>query len=297
MEPKRHARRRTLLAPAVALAVLAGPLAACGSSGSACPVRPPRPARLPPAAPRRRTPFRSSASSSPSTPATRPGPRPPRPVCGSQSAEIEIERCYQTKTENADAQIDIAQFARYSSASPADRKTILTQDSAWLTARAPVCAAAFNTGGTIDGISAAACLLDESNARLAAVKGEHPAGSQAEGHRQHQPEPAVLVHHTRGFPHRRDKHPGRPDRRGRRRLGHRGRGQRVRGQPQAVLLPGRLVHRPRRARAVDSCLLPRPGRQEVRVRHRLLQAGKGPERQQERRRLPLRPGAPVAVWA
>ena len=41
MEPKRHARRRTLLAPAVALAVLAGPLAACGSgsAGSARLVR------------------------------------------------------------------------------------------------------------------------------------------------------------------------------------------------------------------------------------------------------------------
>ena len=70
-----------------------------------------------------------------------------------------------------DAQIDVAQSARYSSASQAERKTILAQDSAWLTARAPVCAAAFNTGGTIDGISAAACLLDESSARLAEVKG------------------------------------------------------------------------------------------------------------------------------
>ena len=80
-----------------------------------------------------------------------------------------------------DAQIDIAQFARYSSASPADRKTILTQDSAWLTARAPVCAAAFNTGGTIDGISAAACLLDESNARLAAVKSMSPPEARLKG--------------------------------------------------------------------------------------------------------------------
>ena len=37
-----------------------------------------------------------------------------------------------------------------------------------------MCAAAFNTGGTIDGISAAACLLDESTARLDAVKGITP---------------------------------------------------------------------------------------------------------------------------
>ena len=48
---------------------------------------------------------------------------------------------------------------------------ILAQDRAWLAAREPVCAAAFNTGGTIDGISTAACLLDESTARLYAVRG------------------------------------------------------------------------------------------------------------------------------
>jgi uncharacterized protein YecT (DUF1311 family) len=182
MEPKRHARRRTLLAPAVALTVLAGPLAACGASGSAG----------------------SSGTASSSSPAAAGGTAsadavsfvsivepfdPGHPArteaapasCGSQSAEIEIEQCYQAKTENVDAQIDIAQFARYSSASPADRKTILTQDSAWLTARAPVCAAAFNTGGTIDGISAAACLLDESSARLAAVKGITPPEARLKG--------------------------------------------------------------------------------------------------------------------
>ena len=34
-----------------------------------------------------------------------------------------------------------------------------------------MCAAAFNTGGTIDGIDTAACLLDESTARLYAVRG------------------------------------------------------------------------------------------------------------------------------
>ncbi|MGH3195889.1 MAG: lysozyme inhibitor LprI family protein [Streptosporangiaceae bacterium] len=82
-----------------------------------------------------------------------------------------IEQCYETKTENVDIQIDAAQFARYSSASAAGRAAILTQDSAWLAARELLCAAAFNTGGTIDGISAAACLLAESNARLDAVKG------------------------------------------------------------------------------------------------------------------------------
>ena len=76
---------------------------------------------------------------------------------------------------------DVVQSTKYASASPAQRKTILAQDSAWLAARAPVCAAAFNTGGTIDGISATACLLDESNAQLAAVKGITPSEARLKG--------------------------------------------------------------------------------------------------------------------
>jgi len=90
--------------------------------------------------------------------------------CG-QATTIAIEQCYETKTENTDVTIDSFQLARYQSSSPAERTTILDQDSAWLAAREKVCAAAFNTGGTIDGISAAACLLDESSARLYAVRG------------------------------------------------------------------------------------------------------------------------------
>ena len=101
--------------------------------------------------------------------------------CGGQATTIAIEQCYQTKTENVDVQIDVAQSAKYAAASPADRGTILAQDSAWLAAREPVCAAAFNTGGTIDGISAAACLLDESNARLDAVKGITPPQAKLKG--------------------------------------------------------------------------------------------------------------------
>jgi uncharacterized protein YecT (DUF1311 family) len=94
--------------------------------------------------------------------------------CGSQPTTIAIERCYQIRTENADADIDVVQQARYDSASPAQRTVILAQDSAWLAARQPVCQAAFRTGGTIDGISVAACLLDESTARLDAVQGIAP---------------------------------------------------------------------------------------------------------------------------
>lgn len=91
--------------------------------------------------------------------------------CGSQSSTLTIEQCYDTKTENTDAEIDTVQQAKYAAASAANKATILAQDQAWLNARAPVCTVAFDTGGTIDGIEVASCLLDESTSRLWAVKG------------------------------------------------------------------------------------------------------------------------------
>jgi uncharacterized protein YecT (DUF1311 family) len=176
MEAMRHARRGALLVPAMALAVVTVPLAGCGSSGSSSS---PGTAASSGAAAGGTASFVSIVE--PFDPGHPAGTESAPASCGGQSTAIEIERCYQVKTENADAQIDIAQFARYSSASPAERKTILAQDSAWLAARAPVCAAAFNTGGTVDGISAAACLLDESTARLAAVKGITPPEARLKG--------------------------------------------------------------------------------------------------------------------
>jgi len=101
--------------------------------------------------------------------------------CGSQSSTLAIVQCYENKTENTDVAIDAAQLAKYQSASAAAQTTILSQDSAWLAARQPVCAAAFNTGGTIDAISAANCLLAESTARLDAVKGITPPEAKLNG--------------------------------------------------------------------------------------------------------------------
>jgi uncharacterized protein YecT (DUF1311 family) len=94
--------------------------------------------------------------------------------CGRQPTTLAVEQCYQVKTENTDAAIDAEQQAAYASAAPAKQAAILAQDSAWLAARGPVCQVAFNTGGTIDEIGVAACLLDESTARLDAVKGITP---------------------------------------------------------------------------------------------------------------------------
>ena len=91
--------------------------------------------------------------------------------CGSQPSTLTMEQCYDTKTENTDAEIDAAQQATYAAATAAGKAAILAQDQAWLNARAPVCVVAFNTGGTLDKVEIASCLLDESTSRLWAVKG------------------------------------------------------------------------------------------------------------------------------
>ena len=94
--------------------------------------------------------------------------------CGTQTSTLAIEQCYEVKAENADAKIDAVQQGRYAAASPSARVALLAQDRAWLAARGPVCEAAFQTGGTVDGINVSACLLDESTARLDAVQGIAP---------------------------------------------------------------------------------------------------------------------------
>jgi uncharacterized protein YecT (DUF1311 family) len=91
--------------------------------------------------------------------------------CANQPSTLDFEQCFEAKTENTDFQIDAVQQAKYAAASAAGKATILDQDQAWLNARAPVCTVAFDTGGTLDQVEIASCLLDESTARLWAVKG------------------------------------------------------------------------------------------------------------------------------
>jgi uncharacterized protein YecT (DUF1311 family) len=95
--------------------------------------------------------------------------------CGGRDTTLAIEQCYEAKTESADAAIDAVRQASFASASAAQRATINSDDSGWLAARAPVCDKAYQTGGTIDGINIASCLLDESTARLDGLKGITPA--------------------------------------------------------------------------------------------------------------------------
>src|ERR1039458_5764489 len=145
------------LACTAGLTALAGLLAACSSSGSSSSTA------------------AGSASSAPATSASQASGSTPAPAsCDGATSTLAIEQCYDAKTENVDAAIDTVQIARYTSATAAGKAAIVAQDSAWLAARQPVCAVAYHSGGTIDGINTAICLLDEITARLDGVKGITP---------------------------------------------------------------------------------------------------------------------------
>jgi uncharacterized protein YecT (DUF1311 family) len=94
--------------------------------------------------------------------------------CDGQSTTLAIEQCFENKTETADASIDTAQQASFVRGSAAQQTAINAADRSWLSARGTVCAKAYQTGGTIDGINTSGCLLDESTARLDALQNITP---------------------------------------------------------------------------------------------------------------------------
>jgi uncharacterized protein YecT (DUF1311 family) len=182
-----HAGGPRLVRLAAVAALLAGALAACGggsgpsASSSATPTAPATSgsARTPATAAASGTATSSAGAQftdivepfDPGHPAvTRSAPA----TCNGQTSTLAIEECLEAKTENTDVAIDAAQLAKYNSGSQAQRTAIVADDRAWLSARRPVCALAFRTGGSIDGINVASCLLAESTARLNAVRGITP---------------------------------------------------------------------------------------------------------------------------
>ncbi|HET6911583.1 MAG TPA: lysozyme inhibitor LprI family protein [Mycobacteriales bacterium] len=108
---------------------------------------------------------------------TRPGGK----NCSSKSSTADIELCLEVAVENTDARIDGVREAAYTSADPATQHQVNADDMLWLQQRAPICEEFYNSGGTIDGVNIGSCLLDESTARLAALRGatQQPVQLQA----------------------------------------------------------------------------------------------------------------------
>ena len=218
--------------------------------------------------------------------------------CGSQPSTLAIEQCYEANTENTDAQIDTVQQGLYNSASSSAKSTILAQDSAWLAARGPVCKAAFNTGGTIDGISIAACLLDESTARLDAVKNIVPPEAKLKS--TDSTDPNDLSWYTTPEGSRMAEIDTQGDQTGGAVISW----VIVGGAQGFVINPKQFFFQdgsftdPGIIEADQPDLPQGPDRRDVPVRHRLLHAVQRPERRQGQRRVRLRarhPGRRLAV--
>jgi uncharacterized protein YecT (DUF1311 family) len=191
------------LAQAAVAVALAAALAACGGSSAPAGSSSTQTAKsgVSPAASPSGTAGATTASSTQFTPIVEPfdpghpARSSPAPAsCGGQQTTLAITQCFEDKTENTDAAIDTVQLAYYTSGSPSLRAAILAEDAAWLSARQPVCAVAFHSGGTIDGINVASCLLDESTARLNAAKGMNPAEATLKA--TDNPNPSALAWYT-----------------------------------------------------------------------------------------------------
>ena len=118
---------------------------------------------------------RSSRLPSHSTRATRRGPSPPPPAA---AARLDPGHRAVLREQDRDRRRDDRHGAAgrlRPGAPPRGQAALNREDSAWLAARATVCSKAYQSGGTIDGINIAGCLLDESTAWLAGVKGTTPA--------------------------------------------------------------------------------------------------------------------------
>jgi uncharacterized protein YecT (DUF1311 family) len=174
-----HMRHGWHLGRDVAFAALIGLVAGCGSSSSSTSSG----STAPPATATPSGPASAHATSAPPFADIVEPFDPGHPAqaksapadCGSQPSTLAIVQCFENQTETTDAQIDTVGRQLYNAASLVTAKTaIVAQLGAWLTARGPVCQAAFSTGGTIDQVNIASCLLDESTARLDAMKNITP---------------------------------------------------------------------------------------------------------------------------
>jgi uncharacterized protein YecT (DUF1311 family) len=175
-----RAARSGLIGAALSAGLL-GALAACGSGPAGISQPPAAPAAASPSATTAPSAGAASAGAAAFVPIVEPfdpghpaRSRPAPAACGGQATARAVRQCYEARTEDADAAIDTVQLARYQDGPAAQRTGILADDSAWLAARQPVCAAGFSGGGATAQADIASCLLGESAARLDAVRGTTP---------------------------------------------------------------------------------------------------------------------------
>jgi uncharacterized protein YecT (DUF1311 family) len=148
--------RPTRCAALVAVGLLSfGALAACGSSSS-------------PAA-STSTPAHAGSTTSPTA-----APLPYVPIhevfsapgrCREDGSTLEMMDCFLHQVVTADTTVDTLQKQRFDQAPASTRVTLLGDDATWLKGRQTTCSRNL-TGGTIDRVTTAQCLLRVSQARI-----------------------------------------------------------------------------------------------------------------------------------
>ena len=88
--------------------------------------------------------------------------------CKADGNTLEMTACLLKQVQAADQRVDSLQRKRFEQADPGDRADLLADDAKWLKQRVTTCSAN-RTGGTIDQINAADCLLTAGQTRAKAL--------------------------------------------------------------------------------------------------------------------------------
>jgi uncharacterized protein YecT (DUF1311 family) len=88
--------------------------------------------------------------------------------CDPAGNTLEMTACLLKQVQKADHTVDSLQRNRFEQAADAEQAALLADDATWLKGRTTTCAAN-RTGGSIDQITAADCLLKISKARVTAL--------------------------------------------------------------------------------------------------------------------------------
>jgi uncharacterized protein YecT (DUF1311 family) len=89
-------------------------------------------------------------------------------TCNEDGNTLEMTACALEQVVAVDASVDALQRKQFENAAPDQREDLLADDAQWLKQRTSTCAAQ-RTGGTIDQINGAYCLLKESQRRVLAL--------------------------------------------------------------------------------------------------------------------------------
>jgi uncharacterized protein YecT (DUF1311 family) len=93
-------------------------------------------------------------------------PFSPPGTCDQNGTTLEISNCALEQVIDVDSTVNSLQQRRFEETPAAQQAGVLAEYARWLSGRTTKCRAKANTGGTVDAITAAQCLLRSSQDRV-----------------------------------------------------------------------------------------------------------------------------------